>query len=388
MTYLQLTETGPGATASLTAEQARTLARSGVVEVIPGPAAGLWTVRGVGKVGVVRVGDVEVWIRPKVPVARLLFLLGYARDPGFWRDEPVALAVDDDLVPALAGTLWRQMNRALAGGVLHGYRTVDDVSVVLRGRLRERDQLAHHLGQPLPLEIRHDEFTVDIPENQILATAAYRMLRVPGVAETDKQALRHLLSKLDAVRLLPAGSAIPPWTPTRLNARYHAALHVAELVLSATSVEAATGEMLANGLLIDMPALFEDFLTAAVRTSMEQRHGGAVAGQSPHKLDRAGAFTIWTDITWTRHGRVRAIIDAKYKTTTSIDDLYQMLAYCTALRVTHGHLVYVAGAKPARHGIRHADIEIHCHVLDVEQEPADLLAAVNQLVDAIAATAT
>ena len=34
---------------------------------------------------------------------------------------------------------------------------------MLRGRLRESEQLHRHHGLPLPLEIRHDEFTIDIP---------------------------------------------------------------------------------------------------------------------------------------------------------------------------------------------------------------------------------
>jgi 5-methylcytosine-specific restriction enzyme subunit McrC len=45
--------------------------------------------------------------------------------------------------------------------------TAEESSVVLRGRLRESAQLHRHHGLPLPLEIRHDEFTGDIPENQI-----------------------------------------------------------------------------------------------------------------------------------------------------------------------------------------------------------------------------
>ncbi|HET9974318.1 MAG TPA: hypothetical protein VFQ68_39210, partial [Streptosporangiaceae bacterium] len=44
-------------------------------------------------------------------------------------------------------------------GLLPGYVTCEDSSSVLRGRLLESTQLARHHGQPLPLEIRYDEFT-------------------------------------------------------------------------------------------------------------------------------------------------------------------------------------------------------------------------------------
>lgn len=52
---------------------------------------------------------------------------------------------------------------------------------------------------------------------------------------------------------------------TRFNARYHTALRLAELVLRATSVEHESGGVAVNGFLLDMPRLFEDFVTVALR---------------------------------------------------------------------------------------------------------------------------
>ena len=50
--------------------------------------------------------------------------------------------------------------------------------------------------------------------------------------------------------------------------------------------------------------------------------------------------------------RPRAVIDAKYKAEKPAGypnaDLYQMLAYCTALRLSDGHLVYAKGSAEQR----------------------------------------
>ncbi len=47
-------------------------------------------------------------------------------------------------------------------------------------------------------------------------------------------------------------------------------------------------------------------------------------------------------------------------------DLYQMLAYCTALHLPRGHLVYARGnADAARHVVRHSGVQIVCHALDL-----------------------
>src|SRR5262249_59426183 len=129
-----------------------------------------------GEVGAACIGDVEVRITPKLAITRLLFLIGYAQHGAAWRPEEVALPEAPGLVPVMAQVLWRQTERAVYQGLLPGYITLEDTSYVLRGRLRESEQLHRHHGLPVPLEIRHDEFTVDIPENQILCTACERML--------------------------------------------------------------------------------------------------------------------------------------------------------------------------------------------------------------------
>jgi len=84
----------------------------------------------------------------------------------------------------------------------------------------------------LPLEIRHDEFTADIPENQILRTACERMLTVPRVDAEAQHMLRRLLRDFADVTPLSRGDQIPAWQATRLNSRYHTALRLAELVLA------------------------------------------------------------------------------------------------------------------------------------------------------------
>lgn len=52
---------------------------------------------------------------------------------------------------------------------------------------------------------------------------------------------QRLLRDLTEVTSLPRGGPIPAWQSARLNARYHAALRLAEIVLRATSVEHQPG---------------------------------------------------------------------------------------------------------------------------------------------------
>ena len=60
---------------------------------------------------------------------------------------------------------------------------------------------------------------------------------------------------------------------------------MAELVLRATSVEQSAGGVAVTGFLFNMPLVFEEFVTVALREELEGRYGGQVVGQDRHFLD-------------------------------------------------------------------------------------------------------
>jgi 5-methylcytosine-specific restriction enzyme subunit McrC len=389
-----LTETGRGAKAEveLTAEQGRRLANSDAVSATPLQSGrNRWRITSARKVGTVRVGDIEIYIKPKLTIARLLFLAGYAQNGVAWQAPTVSLAEAPGLVPAFAQILWRQVEQAIHQGLLPGYVMLEETLPMLRGRLRESAQLHGHHGLPLPLEICHDEFTFDIPENQILRAACECMLAVPRIDAESQRMLRYLLRSFTGVSPLNTGEPLPDWQPTRLNTRYHTALRLAGLVLRFTSPEHGRGDVQANGFLLDMPGLFEDFITVALREALTSAHGGLLADQDTHHLDDSGIVKLRPDLVWKLGGTPAAVIDAKYKAEKNTRypnaDLYQMLAYCTVLGLRSGHLIYAKGnEEPAHHFVRGSGIEIVCHAIDLDTEPEALLAQIRDLAEEIAAT--
>jgi 5-methylcytosine-specific restriction enzyme subunit McrC len=69
-------------------------------------------------------------------------------------------------------------------------------------------------------------------------------------------------------------------------------------------------------------------------------------------------------------------------------DLYQILAYYTAVKLADGHLVDAKGnTTEITHQVRHTDITIHAHTLDLDTPPADLLSQVERLARQIVTTA-
>ncbi|MFE6867128.1 McrC family protein [Kitasatospora sp. NPDC057692] len=369
----------------------RAIAASRVLDTAaPDPyRSGHWTLRAGSKVGAVSLvvpgGDsVTVRITPKVPVARLFFLIGYSLDPRGWRDGDVEVGDHDDLLPALAHAVERQVDRALRQGLLQGYRMVEDSALVVRGRLREAEQIRRRFGAALPVEITYDEFTTDIAENRILRAAVERLLRLPGVPQDVRRRLLHQRVRLADATPLVSGQELPTWHATRLNARYQHALRLAHAVLDSTSPDHTVGELRIGGFLFNMNKLFEDFVTAALREAFRGTDRTCRL-QDPHHLDEAGEIRMKPDfVLYGPEGAPRAVADAKYKAEKSggypDGDLYQMLAYCTALGLREGHLVYAEGSAPhAAHRVRHAGIVIHQHALDLDREPADLLGEIRSL---------
>jgi 5-methylcytosine-specific restriction enzyme subunit McrC len=82
---IELGELGTGVEQLLTPEQGRSLAGSGLVTAVPSLySSGAWPIGPAGKIGSARVGGIEIHIKPKVPIVRLLFLVGMpcTRRPG------------------------------------------------------------------------------------------------------------------------------------------------------------------------------------------------------------------------------------------------------------------------------------------------------------------
>lgn len=395
MTDIELTEHGSRLSLPLSDALGRALIESRLVEAKRDPShAGHWLVKAKGIVGVARVivddGEaVTIRIAPKVPIVRLLFLLGYALNPKGWRDEDVTLDEEPGLVAAFARLFAVQAERALRPGLLQGYRATEEAALVVRGRVREAEQIRRHYGRFPPLEIVHDEFTMDIPENRLLRAACERLDRLPStisgaVPAAVRSRLLQLRLRLADVPSIERWDVLPVWQPTRLNARYHNALRLAELVLRGASVEHRPGNIVVTGFMFNMFQVFEDFVTVALREVLTSS-GGRCVLQAPLYLDERETIRMKPDLVHYAGDRTPLVVaDAKYKKESRGGfpdaDLYQMLAYCTALGLDQGHLVYAKGNAPhTAHRVRHAGITIHQHTLDLRLSPDGLLAEIRNL---------
>ncbi|WP_103338004.1 McrC family protein [Amycolatopsis sp. CA-126428] len=384
---LELLETGR-CTSRLTEPQSRALEASKFVTLTPPrPGGDEWTIAGNrGWVGVFWAADLQVRLVPKLGIARLLFLAGHGvRASDQWYDEPAAMRTDEGVVPAVANMLWRQARRALDTNLLSGYVPATETSTTIRGKVRLTDQLRRNYDREFPFEIGYDDFSVDIPENRILLAATTLLLETKGLDATSADRLNAVRRTLNGVSPLVRNAPLPPWHPTPRNAHYHSVLRLSELLLEASSPEHGQGGFATNGFIFNVEKVFESFVTEAVDTALKDRIPGRGFPQYPWHLDEGRELKMNPDLVWQIDGRPAVVVDAKYKQKQPADDFYQLLAYCAALDVGHGHLVYASG-KPGevRHRARGGRYELYAHTLDLTCPRAELLAQIDRIADRIA----
>ena len=141
---------------------------------------------------------------------------------------------------------------------------------------------------------------------------------------------------------------------------------------------------------VSMWKVFEDFVTTAIAEVLASRPGRTVP-QHECYLDRplpnrASVVKMAVDLVHLDpRERPQIIFDAKYKYADASGrypnaDHYQMLGYCTALRVDRAWLIYAQGSgQPVERHVINSDVVIAEYPLDLRAAPKDLLAQIELL---------
>ena len=345
-------------------------------------------------IGALEIGDLSVSIRPKLGIGRVLFLASYAmgafklrnRERFDFRDEETLVEV---LVPAFASAA----RRAFARGLLHGYRTEDETLHTVRGRIRIGEQIRRRFGIPVPTEVRYDDFTDDVLMNRLVKAAAARLSLMRIRSPRSRANLGWIDARLDNVALVEfSPNAVPDASFNRLNGHYREVVALARLILRHSAIETERGVTRAVGFLMDMNRVFQDFVTLALREALglSDRTFRSDSGIRGVTLDEGGSVELKPDLSWWDGQDCTFVGDAKYKRVRDDRvpnaDLYQLLAYATALDLPGGLLVYAQGeADDVAHRVRHAGKRLEVSALDLSGTIDHLLERVDQLAERVRA---
>ena len=315
-------------------------AHAGRIDVAPTGRRGVYRLTPRGCAGVVAAPTRRLVIRPKIPLQNLYFLL----DP----DDPAAASRDEtapapglEVLDFLAGRLARLLAERAAAGLRRGYRERAEEGPFLHGRVDVPAQLRQGPGRKDRLHGLRDDFTADVPCNQAPKATAERLLASALLGGRVREALAQALRGFEEVE---AGSPTPAVFAAaeadRLAEGYGPLLDLSRLLADALGPGDAAGPTACPAFLLDMERVFERYVTRGVTAAFADG-GWTAAAQQTHVV--APGVEMRPDVTVYRDGRPALVVDAKWKRPAGAPataDLYQMLAYCTALGVGRAMLVY------------------------------------------------
>lgn len=317
-----------------------------VIECLP-YGQGQWSVRVPNAVGVVRVGDLQLVIEPKVPLPHLLYL--FERSGTFPRLDATAanLKSAETLWPLVAAWYLASLERLLRSGLASGYRQNRDELSCARGRVLAAATATAFMKGRVKLDCEFEEFDVDTALNRVLKAAAMRVATSAALSwDLRRRATRsvHHLEGISDLQPLDLAHALPE----RHTTRYVLPLQLARHVLAATGRGIEPGAEAGFAFLIRTPDMVEEALRRIVGSALE----GRTAVSKRTRYLSGSHHSLTPDLSFGH----TAVGDVKYKVWAGDwdrGDLYQLVAFATGFRVREGLRV---GFADAAHG--NADVQV------------------------------
>lgn len=285
-----------------------------------------------------------VYIKPKVNIRNVFALLGVAYrfylDRSPFRPDLVQYDVEKDKVlEPLVARFSNTVAEILQGGLLQRHVEREENLHVFRGRLVFARHISNNLIRQDRLYCRFAQAEVDIPENQVVLWTLILLQRQAGWSRRLRRILQSHILHFGGVSIrqfLPR--QCPAFNYDRLSARYQEAHAWCRLFIDLMSLSDRPGETVFSGYLLDMNELFENFVRAMFEKATK-KVTLTTAEKNYHYFDVHKRTRICPDLTLRGVGKKVIAVDAKYKrsrdpSTDKHPDLYQIVAYCTALGLT------------------------------------------------------
>ena len=345
-------------------------------------------------VGALELGDLSVSIRPKLDISRVLFLASYAMGAFELQDRRFPFTDAETLVEALVPAFVSAARQAFGRGLLHGYRTQEESLYTVRGRIVVSEQVRRRFDIPLPVETRYDEFTDDILANRLVKAAAAVLGAMHIQDVHGRDGLRWINASLGRVSLMRFSPRdLPAVRFDRLNEHYREVAELSRLILRYRAFELDRGDVRASGFLVDLNEVFQGFVTRALRESLRVSDRTLRSDKALPRgltLDKEQRVRLKPDLSWWDGCQCTFVGDAKYKRIhderVPNADLYQMLAYATALDLPGGLLVYAQGeADPVLHGVRNSGKRLEVAAVNLSGSIDDICASIDDLAQRVRA---
>jgi len=334
----------------------------------------------------------RVECRPKIPISSLFYMLAVAFQLPPFRSEIVALERVDQVFEFVANVFADLVEERIGNGLYRWYVEKEENVATIRGRINFTEDVRQNHILRQRMSCRFDEFTWDIPENQIVRQVSHFLSGWRFLPET-----RLRLGQIDAelaevTRTQFTTTDVDKIHYHRLNEDYRHLHQLCRLFLEGASLSETFGTFNFRAFLLDMNKLFESFVCQILQ---ERARRGRLRVDSQERvyLDQEKKLAMRPDILIRRTGRVLLSGDCKYKRLDRDDfknhDQYQLLAYCTATNSRQGLLVYPLHLKSSRSSLKivNRDICIRQVTIDLGLEFKELIQSCDKFADEVLAYA-
>lgn len=313
------------------------------IDLIPTFEPGKYLLKTQNHAGIIKLpSGRSILINPKIKISTLFALLARVYDPKkeIFDDQPNEYSTISGVFEFIISFFISHVEDLISRGLLRGYQNHTEYSQSIRGRILMAQTLSNRPGLYDKHWCEYRHFTPDIPENQILCWTVhvlsawnfvdinlfariYRLQRILSNVYLDHNA-RYLLDSIEF---------------HRLNDTYKPALSLARLILDYFSFSGSQGVEPFLAFLIDMNSLFEQYITVELEDKLKTSEY-KIKDKENHTLDIGKQIKLIPDILIYKNENPCLIVDAKYKLVESQNDLYQMLAYCHAVKLSQAVLVH------------------------------------------------
>lgn len=284
-------------------------------------------------VGVIRVGEVQIVVHPKIAKDHFLYLAHVSE----WlpRIDPGSSAALDD------GSLWELViawfltaaEMLLRGGVGSGYADVCEELDVPRGNILARESASLLLQGRRAVVCEFEEFGPDTALNRVVRAAALAIAGSPIVRAAYRRRAMGIVRRLEGVGDLVASDSRA--AIDRTTRRYEHPIAFSRCILGGTASSIGHGVRAGWSFLIRTPALIE----SGVRAALAQRLQSVCPVRKRALTLGGGAMRLTPDLVFADG---LAVGDVKYKVTDGSwnqPDFYQIVAFATAFQSSAGAII-------------------------------------------------
>lgn len=256
---------------------------------------------------------------------------------------------DSDIYEIFIAMYISSVERLVKQGLKSDYSGIEENANFLKGKMLFNKQVNANFVHKEKFYITYDLFSENRPENRLIKTALYKLLRI-SVSDRNKRDIKRLFPFFENIGLsLDIDNDFSSVKKDRGMTSYEDILVWTKVFLKNESFTAFEGSTGALALLFPMEKLFESYVAEKVKKAFAMRGYNVTAQESKYRLlaevsdgSERGMFSLRPDIVVRRSGEESSqeetvIMDTKWKRLEpdryknygiSQADMYQMYAYC------------------------------------------------------------